>query len=171
MDKNERIELKRTELMQSFETLPAEKLKVAEDLIGQAAFMAVELEDLAEIISEEGMVEEYQNGKSQRGRKISSNAKMYSALIGKYNAIITRLLKIVPTHVETETEKLKRHELNAIQKRVEEDNFKTAIGFVNRAKDNSLDDVRTEIDDIWRETFFDYRETARIIKERGLYSE
>lgn len=96
MTKDERIELKRAELMQSFETLQPEQLKVAKDLISQAAFMAVELEDLAEIISSEGMTEEYTNGANQSGRKISSNAKMYSALIGKYNAIVSKLLKIVP---------------------------------------------------------------------------
>lgn len=96
MDKNERIKLKQAELMKSYETLQDEQLKVATDLIRQAAFMAIELEDLAEIISKEGMVETYTNGAHQSGRKISSNAKMYSALIGKYNKIITDLLKLVP---------------------------------------------------------------------------
>lgn len=96
MDKNERIELKRAELMQSFETLQPEQLKVAKDLISQAAFMAVELEDLAEIISSEGMTEEYTNGANQSGRKVSSNAKMYGVLIGKYNSIVSKLLGIVP---------------------------------------------------------------------------
>ena len=75
MDKNKRIELKRVELMESFENLQPEQLKVATDLISQAAFMAVELEDLAELISKEGMTEIYTNGATQSGRKISSNAK------------------------------------------------------------------------------------------------
>lgn len=96
MDKNERIVLKRAELMRSFETLQPEQLKVAKDLISQAAFMAVELEDLAEVISSEGMTEEYTNGANQSGRKISSNAKMYGVLIGKYNSIVSKLLGIVP---------------------------------------------------------------------------
>ena len=96
MDNNERVELKRAELMKSFELMPPEKLKVASDLIDQAAFLAVALEDLAEIISKEGMTEEYTNGANQSGRKISSNAKMYSALIGKYSTIVAKLLKIVP---------------------------------------------------------------------------
>ena len=96
MDKNERIESKRAELMESFERLPDEQLKVAVDLIGQAAFMAVELEDLAELISKEGMVETYTNGANQSGRKVSSNAKMYSTLIGKYNSIVAQLMKHVP---------------------------------------------------------------------------
>ena len=106
MDNNERIEKKRTELMKSFATMPPEQLKVAADLIEQAAFLAVSLEDLAEIISQEGMTETYVNGQNQHGRKISSNAKMYSALIGKYSTIISKLLKIVPpAPVDKEREK------------------------------------------------------------------
>lgn len=105
MDKNERIEIKRAELMKSFERLPAEQLKVATDLISQAAFIAVELEDLAEIISKEGMTEEYQNGANQRGRKISSNAQIYTALIEKYKSISFGLLKIVPAPAEKPKEK------------------------------------------------------------------
>lgn len=105
MDKNERIELKKAELMESYKGLQPEQLKVATDLISQAAFMAVELEDLAELISNEGMTEEYTNGRNQSGRKVSSNAKMYSALIGKYNAIVSRLLKIVPAPEKKPREK------------------------------------------------------------------
>lgn len=96
MNKEERKEAKVSELMQIYEELPEEKLKVASDLISQAAFMAIELEDLAEIISKEGMTEEYTNGANQSGRKISSNAKMYSSLIGKYASITTKLLQLVP---------------------------------------------------------------------------
>ena len=105
MDKNERIEFKRAELIKSFESLPAEQLKVATDLISQAAFIAVELEDLAEIISKEGMTEEYQNGANQRGRKISSNAQIYTTLIEKYKSISFGLLKIVPVPAEKPKEK------------------------------------------------------------------
>lgn len=96
MTKDERIESKRAELMKSFERLPAEKLKVAKDLISQAAFMSVELEELAELISKEGMVETYSNGAHQSGRKVSSNAKMYGVMISKYNSIVAQLMKHVP---------------------------------------------------------------------------
>lgn len=171
MDKNERIELKRAELMRSFETLPAEQLKVAEDLIGQAAFMAVELEDLAEIISSEGMTEEYTNGANQSGRKVSSNAKMYSTLIGKYNSIVAQLMKHVPAHVETEAERLARHEKYAIQKQVEAENYKAAVAFVDEAINNSPPEIRKQIEDMKPGWLCDYHEVARIIKERGLYKE
>ena len=92
----DRIEAKKLELMEIFSGLPENHLKIAEDLIGQAAFMAVTLEELAAKIEENGTVEEYVNGANQSGRKISSDAKLYSALIAKYTAIVTKLIKLVP---------------------------------------------------------------------------
>lgn len=117
MTNDERIEAKRAELMETFKYMPPEQLKVAADLIGQAAFLAVSLEDLAEVISEEGMTEEYTNGANQSGRKISSNAKMYSSLIGKYNTIVMKLLKIVPPKpVDKNREKEIKRKMEELEK-------------------------------------------------------
>ena len=58
--------------------------------------MAVTLEDLAAKIQAEGVTEEYTNGANQSGRKISSNAKAYTSLIGKYTTITSKLLQLVP---------------------------------------------------------------------------
>ena len=153
MDNNERIELKRAELMKSFETMPPEQLKVATDLIEQAAFLAVSLEDLAEIISQEGMTETYTNGANQSGRKISSNAKMYSALIGKYSTIITKLLKIVPpVPVDKEREK-------EIQRKIKEMESDRENAYLQALHDAFIDACRrgdadhahyTDFADEWR---------------------
>lgn len=96
MEKLERIETKKAELMQVFAGLPESALKVAADLINQAAFLAVTLEDLAESMNADGTTETYTNGRNQSGRKISSDAKLYAQLISKYTTIITRLLGLVP---------------------------------------------------------------------------
>ena len=141
MGNDERIEAKRAELMEYFKYLPEEKLHVASDLISQAAFLAVALEDLAEVISEEGMTEEYVNGRDQSGRKISSNAKMYSSLIGKYNTIVTRLLKIVPP--KPDTTKRDREILRKIEEKECEQQDKYAEA-VNKAFHDAL--IRGEVD-------------------------
>lgn len=96
MSKEERIKAKQAELMAILAGANESKIKIAEDLIKQAAFMSVTLEDLAEIISSEGVVETYTNGQNQHGRKVSSNAKMYATLIGKYDAIVSKLLNLLP---------------------------------------------------------------------------
>ena len=96
MEKSERTEAKREELTKLLEGLPEVKKRIAGDLIEQAAFLSVTLEDLAESITKNGTVEEYTNGANQSGRKVSSDAKLYSNLIAKYSAIITKLMKIAP---------------------------------------------------------------------------
>ena len=100
MSKEERISAKQAELMETLSDADAGKMKIVSDLVRQAAFMSVTLEDLAEVISEEGVTEEYFNGQTQSGRKISSNAKMYASLISKYDTIISNLLKLVPASKE-----------------------------------------------------------------------
>lgn len=96
MTREERTAQKIAELMEIYAELPEDKLKVATDLIRQAAFSAVMLEDLSESISKNGTVETYQNGANQSGRKVSSDAKLYSTLISKYATITTKLLQMIP---------------------------------------------------------------------------
>lgn len=96
MTVEERIKEKRDELMQTFAGLSEDELKVASGLIDQAAFLSVALADLADTIKAEGLTEEYTNGTNQAGRKISSNAKAYTSLVGKYTTITTKLLQLVP---------------------------------------------------------------------------
>ena len=93
----ERIKKKEVELMEIFSDRPDNELKIAADLIRQAAFMAVTLEDLSEKIESNGTSEEYTNGANQSGRKISSDAKLYCSLISKYESITGRLLKMLPS--------------------------------------------------------------------------
>ena len=92
----ERITEKKEELMEIYRDLPEDVLEVASDLIGQAAFMAVLLEELQEDIEKNGVVEEYTNGANQTGRKQSTAAKTYNSIIGKYTSVITKLLVLLP---------------------------------------------------------------------------
>lgn len=101
MSIEERIKAKQAEIMATLDGAEEGKIKIASDLIGQAAFIAVTLEDLAEVIAAEGVTEEYTNGQNQHGRKVSSNAKMYASLISKYDTIVTKLLKLVPKQNST----------------------------------------------------------------------
>lgn len=148
LDKDQRIDQKKSELMETFEELPEEQLKIASDLIAQAAFLAVTLQDLAEIISEEGMTEEYTNGTNQSGRKISSNAKMYNSLIGKYNTIVGSLLKLVPAKREM--------------------SYSDAVGYVEHLIKTASKEKADEIERILKENYRDYKRVAKIIKARGI---
>ena len=166
IDKEKRIEQKKAELMETFEELPEEKLKVARDLIAQAAFLAVSLEDLSSIIGKEGMTEEYRNGKNQSGRKISSNAKMYSSLIGKYNTIVGSLLKIVPPPPKP-PESMSEWEIRRIEEEEHRRMFTEAHNYIT-ALEKCSPEAAKEIKEM-RETSFglDYIEAAKTLRERG----
>ncbi len=101
MSIEERIKAKQADIMATLAGADDNKIKLASDLIKQAAFMAVTLEDLADVISAEGVTEEYTNGKNQSGRKTSSNAKLYASLISKYDVIVSKLLKLVPKEIKS----------------------------------------------------------------------
>ena len=61
-----------------------------------AAFMAVELEDLQETIAAGGATDHYQNGANQSGRKISAALQSYNSLLKNYNGVIKTLLTLLP---------------------------------------------------------------------------
>ena len=71
LTKEEKIKREFSRLKRIFKDLDKNKLQTVESLIKNAAFMAVSLEELQEIINEEGYTVEYQNGANQSGTKQS----------------------------------------------------------------------------------------------------
>lgn len=96
MDKEKRIAKELRKLNKLFTNLDENQKQTAAGLIRSAAFMAVSLEDLQEIINKEGYLDEYENGANQTGIKISAAVQTYNSMVGRYTTIITKLLKIVP---------------------------------------------------------------------------
>lgn len=90
-DQKEIARLKRV-----FKDLDKNKLQTVESLIKNAAFMAVSLEELQEIINAEGYVVEYQNGENQKGTKQSDAVKTHIAMTKNHAAIIKQLTDLVP---------------------------------------------------------------------------
>ena len=79
------------------------KLQTVESLIKNAAFMAVSLEELQEIINEEGYTVEYQNGANQSGTKQSDAVKTHIAMTKNHAAIIKQLCDLVPPEKKKES--------------------------------------------------------------------
>lgn len=96
MKKDTRIKRRLKKLHKTYERLPAEKWVIAEPLIKNAAFMEIELEDLQQIIAENGASEEYKNGENQYGRKASADLQSYNSLIKSYNTVNARLEAMLP---------------------------------------------------------------------------
>lgn len=67
LTKEQKIKKEIARLKRVFKDLDKNKLQTVESLIKNAAFMAVSLEELQEIINAEGYVVEYQNGENAHG--------------------------------------------------------------------------------------------------------
>lgn len=89
-----RREVKR--LNKIFCNLTQDASEIAERLIENAAFMAVSLRELQEIINIKGYTEEYQNGEFQNGTKKSSEVDIYNTMIKNFNTTMKQLIDMLP---------------------------------------------------------------------------
>ena len=96
LSRNDRIQQKLSRIENLFLEMPANKKDLLCDLMRNAAFMAVALEDLQEDIKENGVIEIYTNGANQCGRKQSSAVQAYNNMIKNYKAVMEALAKELP---------------------------------------------------------------------------
>ena len=89
------------ELNDIFAEVPAEKMKVAGQMIIRVAKMEFYLLDLEAEIDEVGFVEHYQNGENQSGTK-ESTASRYSTVVKNYNSLVRTLLTLLPDDARQE---------------------------------------------------------------------
>ena len=103
LTKEQKIKKEIARLKRVFKDLDKNKLQTVESLIKNAAFMAVSLEELQEIINAEGYVVEYQNGENQKGTKQSDEVKPHIAMTKNHAAIIKQLTDLVPPEKKKES--------------------------------------------------------------------
>ena len=96
LKKDDEISKEIKKLKKIFKNINKNKMNVVNKLIESAAFMAVELKKLEDHISENGVTEEYYNGKNQSGIKTSSEVTVYNTMIKNYSAIIKQLCDLSP---------------------------------------------------------------------------
>lgn len=100
--KQEQIEkdlkiLKETKrLKAAFKNIPPDKKKCIEKLFDKAAFMAITLEDLQNIIKRDGYTNEYQNGQNQFGTKKSPEIEIYNTMVKNYSTVMRDLVTLLP---------------------------------------------------------------------------
>ena len=96
MAKNEPISEELKKLQKIFENISPDKRSLCESLMQNAAYMAVKLKELQVLIDQDGMVEGYDNGGGQSGRKISSAVQIYQKMLPSYNSVIKTLASMLP---------------------------------------------------------------------------
>lgn len=112
MDTQQKIEMEYNRIYEYFKSLPENQLAVALPLIQNFSFMKVTLEDLQATINENGVSEEYQNGKNQYGKKASSELQAYNALMKNFTTVQKQLSQLLP-----EMEREKVNSLDALRAR------------------------------------------------------
>ncbi len=96
LDRNKRIKEEFSRINGFFEKLNENQKSIILPLIQNASFMRVTLEDLQQIIAEQGPVEAYQNGANQYGMKQSAALQSYNALVKNYAAVMKNLFSLLP---------------------------------------------------------------------------
>lgn len=96
MTLDEKIEFQKKKLKRQFSKLDSKTKNIVSPLIDNAAFMTVTLENLQKIISEEGIMIEYQNGANQWGKKKSPEAEVYNTMIKNLSTITKQLTELAP---------------------------------------------------------------------------
>ena len=94
--KEARIRDELDRLSELFADMEDDKRSLVGPLMQNAAFMRVTLEDLQEIIIEEGPTEVYTNGQHQEGVKQSAAVQAYNSLIKNYVSVIKSLAQYLP---------------------------------------------------------------------------
>ncbi len=103
--KNKKVkkEVKRLSNLLKNKGIDDDKLKIANELINDIAFLTVESIELKEQVQTFGTTEEYQNGANQRGRKKSAAFEAYLNLIKQKSALIKQLTDLLPVTEEPVT--------------------------------------------------------------------
>ena len=105
--KEQRIKSEKSRLKRIFKDLDENKKNLVTPLIEKAAFMSVELDDLQEIIEQDGWTSEYKNGENQYGTKKSPEADTYIALSKNYAAVIKQLTDLAAKRKKSRLEALR----------------------------------------------------------------
>lgn len=79
-----------------FRNISPDRQILCENLIQNASYMAVKLKELQTLIDETGMIEDYNHGGGQSGKKVSSPMLVYQKMLPSYNQVIKTLLSMLP---------------------------------------------------------------------------
>lgn len=100
--REKRIKKEKTRLKKIIKDVDEERKSTAEACIENLAFIRVQCEDLREHMMKHGVVEEYQNGLHQWGKKKSSEFEVYNQLIKNYISLNKQFIDMLPKAIATE---------------------------------------------------------------------
>lgn len=96
IEQEKRIRKEKNKLKKIFKDISEDKKKLCENLIQNAAFMAVTLEDLQEKIGTDGAIINAINGNGFKTVQENPAQKSYNTMINRYTAVIKQLQDLLP---------------------------------------------------------------------------
>ncbi len=94
--KKKKIKQEVSRLKRIFKQLDKNTFSLVQNLINEAAFMSVTLEENRQHIEKNGVKELYMNGKGQFGYKESVESKNYNTMMKNYTNVIKQLIDFLP---------------------------------------------------------------------------
>ncbi|WP_139159859.1 hypothetical protein [Acidaminobacter hydrogenoformans] len=91
-----KVSAEKRRLKSLFKDVSSEKLKLVDSLLDNAAWMIVKLQELRDIVDREGLIDEYQNGANQWGKKRSAAADLYNSILKNFMTLMRQLTDLVP---------------------------------------------------------------------------
>lgn len=95
MDKEKQIKKEMLKLKRLFKNLPKDKMKAADGLIQEAAFMKVTLEETRHVIDQEGILEKFEQG-AQKFMREHPATKVYNTMVQRYTTVCKQLFDMLP---------------------------------------------------------------------------
>lgn len=95
IEKEKQIKKEIRKLRRLFKNLPKDKMKAADGLIQEAAFMKVTLEETRHVIDQEGILETFEQG-AQKFLREHPATKVYNTMIQRYATVCKQLFDMIP---------------------------------------------------------------------------
>lgn len=96
LSRDERIKKEKQRLNKIFKNIAKDKKSLCQNLISNAAFMAITLEDLQEDVIENGTVISSINGNGFEVIQENPAQKSYNVMINRYTSVIKQLQDLLP---------------------------------------------------------------------------
>lgn len=94
--REEKIDFEYKRISKALKSIPEDQRKVAENLMREAAYMTQIIADSKAEIDRNGIIEEYQNGENQHGRKKNPAVEIYDRAVNSYSKIVKQLTDLMP---------------------------------------------------------------------------
>ena len=92
---DKRVAATAKKMLKALGEIDENQLDIVKSLVEEAAFMRVTLQNLRTAISVGGVIDTYQNGANQSGRKKSAEVDIYNTMIKNYNATVKQIIDVV----------------------------------------------------------------------------